>query len=218
MHNKKIVYLIITIFLLVSCANKTSNKSDEQKPVASNTSEEEFVTDVTSLLDYKFSGTIEDAYISALFRNKKQIMFEHVDAYKESKYIVNINGLNEYAKVKEVILEPLKISADYAPSESLTINEIDSIKLCTSAINEDVLDIISKIIPINSTLSTNTDVPYEEYNFPSGKKVSVWFYPICYEVTYGENTYRILKIEEGNEFNKMCSDGIYELRFYDYNQ
>ena len=145
-------------------------------------------------------------------------MFVDVVAYEESKYIVNIDGLNEYVKVKEIILEPLKISADYAPSESLTINKMDSINLCTSAIDEDVLDIISKIIPINISLNTNTDVPYEEYNFPSGKKVSVWFYPICYEVTYGEDTYRILKIEEGNEFNKMCSDGIYELRFYDYNQ
>lgn len=214
-HNK-LNYLLVFMLLLTSCKSVSVDNSNDEDPIVSEASQEDFVTNVSSLVDFNFTGTIEDTYICALFRNKKQITFEDVNVYEESRYLVS--NSNEYIKVKEIILEPLKISADYAPSEAIIISKLDTIKLCTDEIDKDVLDVLSKVIPINATLSSNADVPYEDYDFPSGKMVSVWFYPICYEVTYGEDTYRILKVESGNELNKLCSDGVYELRFYDYDE
>ena len=50
---------------------------------------------------------------------------------------------------------------------------------------------------------------------PKDTMASIWFYPICYKVTYNDKDYHILKI--ANKINdesiiKPVSDGIIEIR------
>lgn len=51
--------------------------------------------------------------------------------------------------------------------------------------------------------------------FVEDSTASLWFYPICYEITYNDNVYRILKpanMADNIEFMYMVSDGLIEVR------
>lgn len=68
--------------------------------------------------------------------------------------------------------------------------------------------IISKCIPVNEELEIVVD---EEIT----KEVNLWFYPICYEVTINNKTYRVLKVDNKSNENsiiKVKADGMLEVR------
>lgn len=113
-----------------------------------------------------------------------------------STYDIKESSKNIKIGIKEVLLESIKIS-------SKENNHIRSNK-----IKNHISKIISKCIPINEELEIVVD---EEIT----KEVNLWFYPICYEVTVNDNTYRILKMDNKSNENsiiKVKADGILEVR------
>ena len=75
-------------------------------------------------------------------------------------------------------------------------------------INSNILIDNKKIIEIGNEIET-------KINMPKDTMASIWFYTICYKVTYNDKDYHILKI--ANKINdesiiKPVSDGIIEIR------
>lgn len=108
---------------------------------------------------------------------------------KESSNHINI-------EIKEVLLEPIKISSK------------DNNHIRSNKIKNDISKIISKCIPVNEELEIVIDDKIT-------KEVNLWFYPICYEVTINNNTYRVLKMDNKSNENsiiKVKADGILEVR------
>lgn len=108
---------------------------------------------------------------------------------KETSKNINIEN-------KEVLLEPIKISSK------------DNNHIRSNKIKNDISKIISKCIPVNEELEIVID---DEIT----KEVNLWFYPICYEVTINNNTYRVLKVDNKSNENsiiKVKADGILEVR------
>lgn len=111
-------------------------------------------------------------------------------------YDIKVTSKNINIQIKEVLLEPIKISSKYN-------NHIRSNK-----IKNDISKIISKCIPVNEELEIVID---DEIT----KEVNLWFYPIWYEVTINNNTYRVLKVDNKSNENsiiKVKADGILEVR------
>ena len=101
-----------------------------------------------------------------------------------------------YLEIKEVLLEPIKISSK------------DNNHIRSNKIKNDISKIISKCIPVNEELEIVVD---DEIT----KEVNLWFYPICYEVTINNKTYRVLKVDNKSNENsiiKVKADGILEVR------
>ena len=75
---------------------------------------------------------------------------------------------------------------------------------------------IEKCIPINFDLKIEQEITLDNEKFDDNKIVSFWFYPICYEITYNEETvYRILKTAnpiQNKDMIRIVTDGLIEVR------
>lgn len=120
-----------------------------------------------------------------------------------------------YLEINEVLLEPIKLTADYN-SEGLINLPLDNWGYVgTDKIEPSVKKIISKYVPINYELKIDQNISVDSSMFVEDSTASLWFYPICYEITYNDNVYRILKpanMADNIEFMYMVSDGLIEVR------
>ena len=120
-----------------------------------------------------------------------------------------------YLEINEVLLEPIKLTADY-DSEGLINLPLDNWGYVgTDKIEPSVKKIISKYVPINYELKIDQNISVDSSMFVEDSTASLWFYPICYEITYNDNVYRILKsanMADNIEFMYMVSDGLIEVR------
>ncbi len=120
-----------------------------------------------------------------------------------------------YLEINEVLLEPIKLTADY-DSEGLINLPLDNWGYVgTDKIEPSVKKIISKYIPINYELKIEQNIIVDSSLFVEDSAASLWFYPICYEITYNDNVYRILKpanMADNIEFMYMVADGLIEVR------
>lgn len=129
------------------------------------------------------------------------------------KLTISVDNGKEWINISEVALEPLKLTADNkAESVIFSLDNLGTIK--SKNIDEEIIKLFSKYIPINTTLEIGNEISIE-VNLPKDTTASIWFYPICYKVTFNDKDYRILKI--ANKINnentiKPVSDGIIEIR------
>lgn len=177
---KKIIKVILTICMIMVMASCNKN-------------EDGFKIDSLNKIDlssYQFNDNY-NYYRSGSKIDPNSLKLKDNNTYdlKESSNHINI-------KIKEVLLEPIKISSK------------DNNHIRSNKIKNDISKIIFKCIPVNEELEIVVD---DEIT----KEVNLWFYPICYEVTLNNNTYRILKMDNKSNENsiiKVKADGILEVR------
>ena len=177
---KKTINIILTLLLMIVMTS--CNKSDEGLKIDS--------LNKIDLSTYQFNENYK-YYRSGSKIDPSTLKLKDKSTYDIKEYSKNIN-----VEIKEVLLEPIKISS----KES---NHIRSNK-----IKNDISKIISKCIPVNEELEIVVD---DEIT----KEVNLWFYPICYEVTINNKTYRVLKVDNKSNENsiiKVKADGILEVR------
>ena len=137
------------------------------------------------------------------------------DDIKLAKPLVYAIDKDVYVEINEVLLEPIKVTADYGGDgvSNLPVDNLGYVGV--NLIDPSVKKIISKYIPINYELKIEQNIIVDSSLFVNGSAVSLWFYPICYEITYNDNVYRILKpanMADNIEFMYMVSDGLIEVR------
>ena len=177
---KKIIKVILTIcmILVMTSCNK---------------SEDGFKIDSLNRIDlstYQFNENYK------YYRSGSKIDPNSLKLKDKNTYDIKESSKNINIEIKEVLLEPIKISSK------------DNNHIRSNKIKNSISKIISKCIPVNEELEIVVD---EEIT----KEVNLWFYPICYEITYNDNVYRILKpanMTDNIEFTYMVSDGLIEVR------
>lgn len=177
---KKIIKVILTICMILVMTSCNKN-------------EDGFKIDSLNKIDlstYQFNENYK-YYRSGSKIDPNSLKLKDNNTYdlKESSNHINI-------EIKEVLLEPIKISSK------------DNNHIRSNKIKNDISKIISKCIPVNEELEIVID---DEIT----KEVNLWFYPICYEVTINNNTYRVLKMDNKSNENsiiKVKADGILEVR------
>lgn len=177
---KKTIKVILTIYMILVMTSCNKN-------------EDGFKIDSLNKIDlssYQFNDNY-NYYRSGSKIDPNSLKLKNNNTYdvKESSNHINI-------EIKEVLLEPIKISSK------------DSNHIRSNKLKNDISKIISKCIPVNEELEIVVD---DEIT----KEVNLWFYPICYEVTVNDNTYRILKMDyksNENSIIKVKADGILEVR------
>lgn len=131
-------------------------------------------------------------------------------------YIVNDGTENNFIEVSEVMLEPIKLLYDYGSNGLSAINSDQLGYIKANEINSNDLKMIEKCIPINFDLKIEQEITLNNEKFDDNKIVSFWFYPICYEITYNEETvYRILKTAnpiQNKDMIRIVTDGLIEVR------
>lgn len=176
---KKAINIILTMLLMIVMTS--CNKSDEGLKIDS--------LNKIDLSTYEFNENYK------YYRSGSKIDPNSLKLKDKNTYDIKESSKNINIEIKEVLLEPIKISS----KES---NHIRSNK-----IKNDISKIISKCIPVNEELEIVVD---DEIT----KEVNLWFYPICYEVTINNNTYRVLKVDNKSNENsiiKVKADGILEV-------
>lgn len=177
---KKIIKVILTIcmiLVMISC----------------NKNEDGFKIDPLNKIDLS-SYQFNDNY--KYYRSGSKIDPNSLKLKDKNTYDIKESSKNINIEIKEVLLEPIKISSK------------DNNHIRSNKIKNDISKIISKCIPVNEELEIVVD---EEIT----KEVNLWFYPICYEVTINNNTYRVLKMDNKSNENsiiKVKADGILEVR------
>lgn len=137
------------------------------------------------------------------------------DDIKLAEPLVYAVDKDVYVEINEVLLEPIKVTADYGGDGVSNLPADNLGYVGVNLIDPSVKKIISKYIPINYELKIEQNIIVDSSLFVNGSAVSLWFYPICYEITYNDNVYRILKpanMTDNIEFTYMVSDGLIEVR------
>ena len=137
------------------------------------------------------------------------------DDIKLAEPLVYAVDKDVYVEINEVLLEPIKLTADYGGDgvSNLPVDNLGYVGV--NLIDPSVKKIISKYIPINYELKIEQNIIVDSSLFVNGSAVSLWFYPICYEVTINNKTYRVLKVDNKSNENsiiKVKADGILEVR------
>lgn len=177
---KKTIKVILTICMILVMASCNKN-------------EDGFKIDSLNKIDlgtYQFNDNYK-YYRSGTKIDPNTLKLKDNNTYDIKETPKNIN-----IEIKEVLLEPIKISSK------------DNNHIRSNKIKNDISKIISKCIPVNEELEIVID---DEIT----KEVNLWFYPICYEVTINNNTYRVLKVDNKSNENsiiKVKADGILEVR------
>lgn len=157
-------------------------------------------------------GTYEFGTKNRYFRDGIEVKSDDIKLAEPLVYAVD---KDVYVEINEVLLEPIKLTADYGGDgvSNLPVDKLGYVGV--NLIDPSVKKIISKYIPINYELKIEQNIIVDSSLFVNGSAVSLWFYPICYEITYNDNVYRILKpanMTDNIEFTYMVSDGLIEVR------
>ena len=157
-------------------------------------------------------GTYEFGTKNRYFRDGIEVKPDDIKLAEPLVYAVD---KDVYVDINEVLLEPIKVPADYGGDgvSNLPVDNLGYVGV--NLIDPSVKKIISKYIPINYELKIEQNIIVDSSLFVNGSAVSLWFYPICYEITYNDNVYRILKpanMTDNIEFTYMVSDGLIEVR------
>ena len=177
---KKIIKVILTICMILVMTSCNKN-------------EDGFKIDSLNKIDlgtYQFNDNYK------YYRSGTKIDPNTLKLKDNNTYDIKETSKNINIEIKEVLLEPIKISSK------------DNNHIRSNKIKNDISKIISKCIPVNEELEIVVD---DEIT----KEVNLWFYPICYEVTINNNTYRVLKMDNKSNENsiiKVKADGILEVR------
>lgn len=157
-------------------------------------------------------GTYEFGTKNRYFRDGMEVKSTDIKLAETLVYAID---KDVYLEINEVLLEPIKLTADY-DSEGLINLPLDNWGYVgTDKIEPSVKKIISKYVPINYELKIDQNINVDSSMFVEDSTASLWFYPICYEITYNDNVYRILKpanMADNIEFMYMVSDGLIEVR------
>ena len=157
-------------------------------------------------------GTYEFGTKNRYFRDGMEVKSTDIKLAETLVYAID---KDVYLEINEVLLEPIKLTADYN-SEGLINLPLDNWGYVgVDKINTSVKKIISKYVPINYELKIDQNINVDSSMFVENSTASLWFYPICYEITYNDNVYRILKpanMADNIEFMYMVSDGLIEVR------
>lgn len=157
-------------------------------------------------------GTYEFGTKNRYFRDGIEVKSDDIKLAEPLVYAID---KDVYLEINEVLLEPIKLTADYN-SEGLINLPVDNLGYVgVDKINTSVKKIISKYVPINYELKIDQNISVDSRLFAENSAVSLWFYPICYEITYNDNVYRILKpanMADNIEFMYVVSDGLIEVR------
>ena len=157
-------------------------------------------------------GTYEFGTKNRYFRDGIEVKSDDIKLAEPLVYAVD---KDVYVEINEVLLEPIKLTADY-DGDGVSNLPVDNLGYVgVNLIDPSVKKIISKYIPINYELKIEQNIIVDSSLFVNGSAVSLWFYPICYEITYNDNVYRILKpanMADNIEFMYMVSDGLIEVR------
>ena len=157
-------------------------------------------------------GTYEFGTKNRYFRDGIEVKPDDIKLAEPLVYAVD---KDVYLEINEVLLEPIKLTADYNSEELINLPVDNLGYVGVDKINTSVKEIISKYVPFNYELKIDQNISVDSSMFVEDSTASLWFYPICYEITYNDNVYRILKpanMADNIEFMYMVSDGLIEVR------
>ena len=217
-RNTLMVMILLLSFSLVSCSKEIQSSPNIKETSDDFNNAADRITDrinIDDLPEINVSQWQNDESSSEFYRNNIKIYKDEIVLNDSITYITD-SSVQKNIEVSEVMLEPIKLTADYAAeNSSLTVN-MDYFGIVeVSNIEDSISKKLSKYIPINTVLELGQGI---ELKFESLDKenISIWFYPICYKVLYNGKEYKILKISnKTNDKNivKAVSDGVYEIRF-----
>ena len=157
-------------------------------------------------------GTYEFGTKNRYFRDGIEVKSDDIKLAEPLVYAIDKDA---YLEINEVLLEPIKLIPDYS-SEGLSKLSVDNLGYVgADKINPSIKKLISKYVPINYELKIEQNIIVDSSLFADDSAVSLWFYPICYEITYNDNVYRVLKpasMANNIEYMYMVSDGLIEVR------
>lgn len=228
---KKLFIVIITFGILVTMAscqkdteNVTNNDNEDNQSslikndfdnIELNNNDDLAVYNISSLEkidlnNFKFNSD------SSYYREATLVDIDGFELDKSMLYIVNDGTANNFIEVSEIMLEPIKLLYDYGSNGLSAIKSDQLGHIKANEINSNDLKLIEKCIPINFDLKIEQEITLANEKFDDNKIVSFWFYPICYEITYNEETvYRILKTAnpiQNKEMIRIVADGLIEVR------
>ncbi len=206
------IFIPIFLIFLSACTSKIQEplSTENVKEVSSIIeSEERAGIGANELKKISIEEVKSSDYNSIYYRSGKEIDYEDIKLEEPIVFILEDKSLKNI-EVSEVLLEPMKISADFVGE--VTLRNICS-QIYLDQIDADIKEIVSKIIPVNTEMLIRQEV--EEITINENWIGGLYFYPICYELKYKDETYRILKHTDriSDEATKYLScDGILELR------
>ena len=214
-RNTLAALILLLSFSLVSCSKEMHSSVNREKTTDNSKNNTTDRINIDNLSEINISQWRNDESSSEFYRNNIKICKDEIVLNDSVTYITNDFTQNNI-EVSEVMLKPIKLTADYAAENaSFTVN-MDSLGIVeVSDIDDTIKKELSKYIPINTALELGQE---KELKFEAlGKKnISIWFYPICYKMLYNGKEYKILKISnkiDDKNIIKVVSDGVYEVRF-----
>lgn len=228
---KKLFIIILTFGILItmaSCQKDTENvtnndNEDNQSSLIKNDFDNTELNNNDDLAVYNISS-LEKIDLnnfkfnsdSSYYREATLVDIDDFELDKSMLYIVNDGTANNFIEVSEIMLEPIKLLYDYGSNGLSAIKSDQLGHIKANEINSNDLKLIEKCIPINFDLKIEQEITLANEKFDDNKIVSFWFYPICYEITYNEETvYRILKTAnpiQNKEMIRIVADGLIEVR------
>lgn len=216
MRNFFKLLLVFILIFVTSCSKEKINANDEHQiknndsNVTSSNENGDIVTiDIDGLKEINISDINNSG--SKYYRNGLNINLN--DNLLNQRFTILLDDGKEWICISEVVLEPLKLTADNKAERLIfSLHNLGTIK--SKDIDNEIIKLFSKYIPINTTLEIGNEIE-TEVSLSKDTTASIWFYPICYKVTYKNKDYQILKI--ANKINnestiKPVSDGIIEIR------
>ena len=209
--------MIIVIFL-VSCSNLDNSNKVTNENKATNSNQKESVTEnkdnskffqMISKEDIlKKSGSDYESVFLSL--DGKKIDLKSLNLIDDELYFVDNNKLS----VSETILKPIEMSSKYKVAKGMTMkfNGDGDRVFSGQEISNSLKNTINRILPFNDTLKINFNINDFNFDIYESKIVSIYFYPIVYQINNDDNIYYILKGK--HLIDNVYMDGFVELRFF----
>lgn len=227
----KKIFVFIMAFFLVSCANLNNGSQVINKDKNDNFNQNEQSSENKENSDF-FQPISKDDILKKSSNNYESV-FLSLDGKKIDLKSLNLNNDQSYfidnnkVSVSEVLLKSFKISADYKVSKGMTIkfngDDNDNRVYKGGNIPDSLKNTINKILPVNYNLKINFNISDFNFDMYESKIMSIYFYPLVYQLNYNDNIYYILKgkplmvdVEQSfgkQSMNKIYMDGFVELRF-----
>lgn len=234
-----ITAIVITFAVLQSFKNKSTNivresnipevtnetlndHVDIEESTLPKTSEEEGAIDIIRLKEIELNDIQNDTSVERIFYDLSgnKIQLDDLQFVDDDRCYVD----DEELIVSQIILEPIKITADYKGPYDMNFQKLENHMILKGQDIDDTLTVrLNKIMGYNEYLNVYTEFDKFNISLKTNKTVSMYFYPFVYEIEYKDDCYRILKPEKAiaeQEFEngtitvpKLFNDGIYELRF-----
>lgn len=215
---KKLLILLIIVIFLVSCSNLDNSNKVTNENKATNSIQKESVTEnkdnskifqMISKEDIlkKSDSDYESVFLSL---DGKKIDLKSLNLIHDELYPIDNNNIY----VSETILKPIEMSSKYKVSKGMTIkfNGDGDRVFSGQEISNSLKNTINRILPFNDTLKINFNISDFNFDIYDSKIVSIYFYPIVYQINNDDNIYYILKGK--HLIDNVYMDGFVELRFF----